>query len=60
MRTLVTSEVLAVIYLGRRTKTLRIYQLEYLGCPPQFPDPDHWPGPGPRVITIRVSVIIGR
>ncbi len=34
MRTRVTSEVLAVIYLGRRTKTLHIYQLEYLGCPP--------------------------
>ncbi|MGW6531431.1 hypothetical protein [Streptomyces venezuelae] len=31
MRTLVTEDVLAVIYLGHQTKTLRIYQIDYLG-----------------------------
>ncbi len=31
MRMLVLDEVLVVIYLGHRTKTLHIYQIDYLG-----------------------------
>ena len=31
MRTLVTGDILAVIYLGHQTKTLHIYGIEYLG-----------------------------
>lgn len=31
MRTLVTGDILAVIYLGHQTKTLHIFQIDYLG-----------------------------
>ncbi|GAA0453971.1 hypothetical protein ACFQ2B_27735 [Streptomyces stramineus] len=31
MRTLVTGDLLLVIYLGHQTKTLHIYQIDYLG-----------------------------
>lgn len=31
MRTLVTGDILVVIYLGHQTKTLHIYQIDYLG-----------------------------
>lgn len=31
MRTLVTGDILAVIYLGHQTKTLHIFQIDYIG-----------------------------
>lgn len=31
MRTLVTGDVLLLVYLGHQTKTLHIYQIDYLG-----------------------------
>ncbi|WP_369214427.1 hypothetical protein [Streptomyces flavofungini] len=31
MRTLVTGDILVVIYLGHQTKTLHIFQIDYLG-----------------------------
>lgn len=31
MRTLVTGDLLVVIYLGHQTKTLHIFQIDYLG-----------------------------
>ncbi|MGW2048610.1 hypothetical protein ACWCPF_26015 [Streptomyces sp. NPDC001858] len=31
MRTLVTGDILIVIYLGQQTKTLHIFQIDYLG-----------------------------
>ena len=31
MRTLVTGDILVVLYLGHQTKTLHIFQIDYLG-----------------------------